>query len=397
MKTRFIAFILIILAAGTWRISELQACTSFAVYADSNRIFYGMNFDYPEVEMKLSITDAGDVKFFHLEFNSGGGYSSTVGMNQNGFFSSCQMLYPEVNEWHYPGVDEITVGTLYYYSLMYCDSTQSVDDYLLAPPVELIHTYDLTLHDIFADKYSNAVVVEVGEPSHLITEIQDNFLIMANFPNNEFEGQPYTNVTGVGADRYKSAYAYISDNIADFDFDDGIETLKRSIQSSGGYPTQCSFLFDPLNLEIYVIIKRDFEHVWKVDLTGNYVETYSGFGSYKKFDIGAEGILVSELEDYAASLENDLILSGSEIICSYPSPFSTYTDIEFYIGEPDLVSLEIFNSCGQKINTLVRDIFPEGKNNIRWYPGNLESGVYYSRLTTGRTTETIKLLFFNNH
>jgi hypothetical protein len=397
MKTRLIAFVIVILAAGTWRISELRACTSFAVYVDSNRVFYGMNFDYPEVEMKLSITEAGDVKFFHLQFYSGGNFASTVGMNQNGFFSSCQMLYPEVNEWHYPGLNEITIGTLYYYSLMYCDITQSVNDYLLAPPAELIHNYGLTLHDIFADKYGNAIVVEVGDPSHLITEIKDNFLVMANFPNNEFEGMPYTEVTGVGADRYKSAFAYITDNIEDFDLDDGIETLKRAVQSSGGYPTQCSLLFDPLNLKIYVIIKRDFDHIWKVDLSGNYIETYYGFDSYKKFDIVTEGILISELENYVASLENDLFQSGSGIIISYPSPFSTYTDIEFYIGEPDLVSLEIFNSCGQKIKTLISDIFPEGKYNTRWYPENLESGVYYSRLTIGRTTEAIELLFFNNH
>jgi hypothetical protein len=397
MKTRLIAFLIVLLAAGEWKISELKACTSFAVYVDSNRVFYGMNFDYPEVEMKLSITQAGDARFFHLQFYSGGNFASTTGMNDNGFFSSCQMLYPEVNEWHYPGVDEITVGTLYYYSLMYCIITQNVKDYLLAPPAELIHNYGLTLHDIFADKYGNAIVVEVGEPSHLITEIQDNFLVMANFPNNEFEGMPYTSVTGVGADRYKNAFKYISDNIEDFDFDDGIETLKRAVQSTGGYLTQCSLLFDPINLEIYVIIKRDFDHIWKVDLSGNCVETYLGFDSYKKFDIGAEGILVSELEDYAASLANDLVQSGSGIICSYPSPFSSYTDIEFYTGEPELVSLEIFNSCGQIVRTLVRDIFPEGRYFIRWYPDNLESGVYYSRLTTGGNTETVKLIFIDNH
>jgi hypothetical protein len=350
MKTRLITFIIALLTAGVLRISELKACTSFAVYVDSNRIFYGMNFDYPEV-----------------------------------------------NEWHYPGEDEITVGALYYYSLMYCDITQSVDDYLLAPPMELIHNYGLTLHDIFADKYGNAMVVEVGDPSHLTTEIQDNFLVMANFPNNEFIGQPYTDVTGVGADRYKSAFEYISANLEDFDSDDGVETLKRAIQSTGGYLTQCSLLFDPLNLEIYVIIKRDFDHVWRVDLSGNYIDTYFGFDSYKKFDIGSEGILVSELEDYTASVENDLIRSGSGIICSYPSPFTAYADIEFFIDEPDLVSMEIFNSCGQKINTLVRDIFPEGRHIIRWYPGNLENGVYYSRLIKGKNTETIKLLFINNH
>jgi len=349
MKNKLIIFIIVILSASGWRISELLACTSFTVYADSNRVFYGMNFDYPEVEMKLSITESGDVKFFHFQFYSGGGFASTVGMNINGFFSSCQMLYPEVNEWHYPDVNEIDAGTLYYYSLIYCENAQSVVDDLLALPAELLHNYGLTLHDIFADKYGNAMVAEVGESGHLITEIQDNFLVMTNFPNNEFEGQPYTDVTGVGADRYKSAYEYISDNLADFDFDDGIETLKRSVQSSGGYPTQCSFLFDPLNLEIYVIVKRDFDRIWKVDLTNNYIETYYGFDFYKKIDIAADGILISELENIATSAESDLFQSGyTGNIRSYPNPFSTYTNIEFFSGSSNFVSIEIYIPADKK-------------------------------------------------
>lgn len=44
------------------------ACTSFAVFAD--RPLYGMNFDYPDVELRFTLTRVGDRKVFVMEFTS---------------------------------------------------------------------------------------------------------------------------------------------------------------------------------------------------------------------------------------------------------------------------------------------------------------------------------------
>ena len=390
--------LLIIVAIIGLNFSELIACTSFTVYVDSGNILYGMNFDYPEVEMKLSITANDTIKFFHLQFYNNGFYSSTVGMNSNGFFSSCQMLYPEVNEWHYPGEKEIDIGNLYYYSLISCDSAESIIQYFNITDTKLIHTYGITLHDIFADKYGNSFVMEVGDTNPLITEIQNNFLVMSNFPNSDFEGQPYTNVTGVGAQRYKDAYKYISDNLAGFDISDGIETLKRTIQSSGGYKTQCSFLFDPVNLEIYIIIKRDFDKIRKVDLVNKTIETYAGFDLYEKFNIDADGILVSELENVATSKESNLSYNGfKRAYKNYPNPFNKYVNIEFVLNSSDFVSVEIFDSYGQKVKTIINDILNSGRYNFKWHPEKLKSGVYYSRLTVGDKVKTYKILYLDNY
>ncbi len=70
------------------------ACTSFAVY--SAETWYGMNFDYPEVELRFTLNRAGELKLFQMEFRQGDGFVPTVGMNSAGLFASCQMLYPEV-------------------------------------------------------------------------------------------------------------------------------------------------------------------------------------------------------------------------------------------------------------------------------------------------------------
>ena len=377
--------------------NNATACTSFTVYVDSNRIYYGMNFDYPEVDMRFSITHNYFFKFFHLEFYHTDHWSSTAGMNSNGFFSSCQMLYPEVSEWHNPNDNEITIGYLYYNCLTYADSVSSLVEFFDSSDANVIHTYGLTLHDIFADMYGNAVVLEVGESTPLITTLQDDFLVMANFSNKKFEGQPYTSVYGVGADRYKAAYEYILNNKEDFDFNDGIETLHRSIQTSGGYTTQCSFLFDPLALDIYAIIKRDFNKIWRIDLINEYIETYSGFDFYEKIDIEAPGLLVSTLEDivmYSGSVTSasDKYISS----VSYPNPFERCINIKFELKTYSFVSLEIFDALGNKIHTLVNDYFTTGKHNIEWQPHNINNGLYYYRLRTGNKHTEINKIIYNN-
>jgi len=375
---------------------NLKACTSFAVYSNSGTIYYGMNFDYQHVEMRFSIAENNDLKYFHLEFNSNGYFSSTVGMNSKGLFSSCQMLYPEVNEWHYPGEDTIHIGQLYYLSLTNTGSVDTIVEYLQITGMKVIHTYGLTLHDIFADTSGNAIVLEVGNPDPLITEIQNQFLVMTNFPNSDFEGQPYYEVTGVGTDRYKAAYEYIESNIEDFNYEDAFETLQRTVQSSGSFATQCSFVFDPLNLNIFIVIERNFDKIWKVDLENSTIETYSGFDSYHNLVIDSQGVLASDLETIFTKLNATYNTGKNAISFAYPNPFNNHLNIEFEIDVPGHVILDIYDLNGQKIQTLIDEHYNHGSHNCIWQPEKITPGVYFYNLITGVKTETGKIIFIEN-
>ena len=46
--------------------------------------------------------------------------------------------------------------------------------------------------------------------------------------NGDFAGQSYEDVEGVGTDRYKIAYENISDHMATFDVERGLETLEKA-------------------------------------------------------------------------------------------------------------------------------------------------------------------------
>jgi len=47
------------------------------------------------------------------------------------------------------------------------------------------------------------------------------------------------------------------------------------------YPTRCSMVFDPNNLEIYVYLEKNFNKIFKLSLENQTIETYSGIESFR--------------------------------------------------------------------------------------------------------------------
>lgn len=271
------------------------ACTSFAVYCDET--FYGMNFDYPDTEIRFTITPSGDLKVFQMEFWQEGDFVPTVGMNSAGLFGSCQMLFPEVPAAISPGADDIYLWQLYQESLLNFDSVEDVSEFI--SDKEVVH-WSVTLHDLFADVHGDAMVVEAGDEENVISRIADDFIVMTNFPNGDFAGQSCQDVEGVGADRYKIAYENISDHIATFDVDRGLETLEKVVLS-GEFSTQASMVFDPEEGEIYIALKGDFTRIWRVSIADETIETFSGFGRAERAKLGSSGILAFDLESMGTS------------------------------------------------------------------------------------------------
>ncbi len=86
---------------------------------------------------------------------------------------------------------------------------------------------------------------------------------------------------------------------------------------------------------------------------------------------------------------------------NYPNPFNPTTTIEF--GVPDIakgevqVTLEVFNTRGQKIRTLVNESRQAGSYSVTWDSRNdfgraVSSGVYFYRMQAGNFMESKKLI-----
>lgn len=141
---------------------------------------------------------------------------------------------------------------------------------------------------------------------------------MTNFPNPPGETSK-NKVSGAGSNRYVKAANYINGTINTFGYNEGIETLKMTMQKRGSYPTQCSMLFDPKNSEVYLFLKQNYEKIWKVSIDNKTIETFSGFDTKEVINIDEEGVLISNLLKYQ---KRD---NGSE------RKFSTLLSYSFFI------------------------------------------------------------------
>lgn len=77
---------------------------------------------------------------------------------------------------------------------------------------------------------------------------------------------------------------------------------------------------------------------------------------------------------------------------NYPNPFNASTVIKFEVPKKSLVNIALYNSLGQKIETLVNEEKNPGTYEINWNASNLPSGIYYYQLKTSSSMLTKKAL-----
>jgi hypothetical protein len=237
-------------------------CTSFAVY--NQRPIYGMNFDFPEVDIKFDIEPAEQGDVFYLCFLWDGRYRKVAGVNQAGLFAATQILVAQFEIDPQPGEIMITPYELFAHALR---TSQKIADVLnILGNRRLAYTTLRKGHQLYADKRGNTCVVEPGPKSNRVYPLSGRNTVLTN---NLFERQQIRAAAAMqrlGVDRYQIAHEWIDKRGADFAVKDGLELLSRTQLTRGRYTTQCSIVVDPDDAAIYLSLKRDFQHIWKIDL-----------------------------------------------------------------------------------------------------------------------------------
>ena len=77
---------------------------------------------------------------------------------------------------------------------------------------------------------------------------------------------------------------------------------------------------------------------------------------------------------------------------NYPNPFNPSTAIHFSLPSSGYVSLNIFNTLGEEVATLVAEQLTPGTYKVEWIANGIPSGVYFYRLQVGRFVDTRKLV-----
>ena len=107
----------------------------------------------------------------------------------------------------------------------------------------------------------------------------------------------------------------------------------------------------------------------------------------ERASVNKDGIFDVILQKYdipgltTAISDQHAIPSGFELKQNYPNPFNARTVIEFYLPVASVVSLEVFNSLGQRVEVAFDNRrFSPGSHKIIFDAENIPSGVYFYKL-----------------
>jgi len=119
--------------------------------------------------------------------------------------------------------------------------------------------------------------------------------------------------------------------------------------------------------------------------SGNLIVTGSG----SHLLVGRDTVVASPVfvDEGSQALLTEFILYQN-----YPNPFNGTTVIMVRMAKTGFAKIEIFNSSGEKITTLLNREIESGDHSITFDSGGLPSGIYFYRLTAGNTRLTGKMI-----
>lgn len=114
-------------------------------------------------------------------------------------------------------------------------------------------------------------------------------------------------------------------------------------------------------------------------------------------DMGAYGGNPDSIYHYVTAIDNNISVktiraSNFKLQQNYPNPFNPSTRITFTLPGIENVTLEIYNTLGQKIETLLNNKMPAGSHEVRFNAQNLSSGIYFYRITAGDFSQVRKMV-----
>jgi hypothetical protein len=101
---------------------------------------------------------------------------------------------------------------------------------------------------------------------------------------------------------------------------------------------------------------------------------------------GPHGILVGNIE--TLSSESD----ATKLNMVYPNPASYEASIDFSVAGKEKVSIEIINSEGKSVIRLLNRLMTSGSYQIDFPVESLQSGIYYARLSSKSSSQSIKFV-----
>jgi len=123
------------------------------------------------------------------------------------------------------------------------------------------------------------------------------------------------------------------------------------------------------------------------DIKIHPVENFLAAGTYGRSMYKIDLNLLTNIND-----EQPLVIKEFSLLQNYPNPFNPTTTISWQSSIGSLQTLKIYDVLGNLITTLVDEYMPAGKHEINFDASSLSSGVYLYKLSSGKYSETKKML-----
>jgi hypothetical protein len=114
------------------------------------------------------------------------------------------------------------------------------------------------------------------------------------------------------------------------------------------------------------------------------------FHNVSKLGLGTIAALAQV--NFIVSVPEVEIIPESISISNYPNPFNSSTIIQYYLTDDDNISLDLYNSIGEKLINIFTGIRSSGEHEIQLNAEQLTSGVYFIVLKTSYKNYTHKIL-----
>lgn len=136
---------------------------------------------------------------------------------------------------------------------------------------------------------------------------------------------------------------------------------------------------------------------WIEQRTFNYKDLFAVCfpDSINGWAVGDSGTIFHTINGGVTFIEEEQIVNLPTeflLLQNHPNPFNNSSVINYSIPKTSQVTLKIFSTLGEEIETLVNEEKPSGTYDITFNDANLPSGVYFYRLQAGSYVETKKMI-----
>ncbi|MBE0572422.1 MAG: T9SS type A sorting domain-containing protein, partial [Ignavibacteriaceae bacterium] len=105
------------------------------------------------------------------------------------------------------------------------------------------------------------------------------------------------------------------------------------------------------------------------------------------FAVMGEKDFVTDVQDLPGNIPAAYSLEQN-----FPNPFNPSTKINYSLPVEGFVTLDVYNSIGQKVATLVNETKTAGTYSVNFDASDLTSGIYFYKISSGNFTETKKMI-----